>query len=129
VKAAGRSRDARSAIDLSGFALLRLAQRYDWTPAGTNPPDPAVVESDGLGRDGSYFPPNCQIMTREDAQHFAQGLEQALVDIPDGTASSEALSANSGNALLGLVQHLRTVKPYLRDFIAHCRECGELWIC
>jgi hypothetical protein len=97
------------------LALLRLAPRYGWTPAGTNPPDPAVGESDGLGRDGSYFPPNGQIMTREDAQHFAQALEQALVDIPDGTAY--------------IMQHLRTMKPYLRDLIAHCRECSELWIC
>jgi len=69
-------------------------------------------------------------MTQEDAQHFAQGLEQALVDNPDGTASSDALrSANSENALLNIMQHLVTVKPYLRDLIAHCRECGELWIC
>ena len=112
------------------LALLRLAQRYGWTPAGTNPPDPTVAESNGLGRDGGYFPANCQIMTQEDAQHFAQGLEQALVDNPDGTASSDALlSANSGNALLNIMQHLVTVKPHLRDLIAHCRECGELWIC
>jgi hypothetical protein len=52
--------------------LLNLAQLYGWKPAGTAPPDPAVFEIGAvdlpveqcLGPDGSYYPSQCQVMTR-----------------------------------------------------------------
>lgn len=120
------------------LSLLKLAQLYGWTQTGTEPPAPSVgdlgVEFECLGRDGSYFPPNCQIMTREDARHFAEALERVLLDIPETAVSSEPLvfagwDRASSAPSPSIMQRLGTVKPVIRDLIAHCRECGELWIC
>jgi|RhiMetdeSRZDD1v2_1073273.scaffolds.fasta_scaffold38128_6 hypothetical protein len=66
-------------------------------------------------------------LNNETAVSIAQALERALVDIPDAASSDALLLPTSGGALLNIMQDLGVVKPYLRDLIAHCRECGELW--
>jgi hypothetical protein len=120
------------------IALLNLAQLFGWMPAGTDPPDPIAidfpVESECLGRDGGYYPPHCQVMTRDDAQGFAQGLERALLDIPDAVESAQDLLFASWDGTrpqpsLSTLERLGPVKSTLRDLIIHCRECSELRIC
>jgi hypothetical protein len=117
-------------------ALLDVAQRYGWIPAGTDPPDPSVVELESgcLGREGSYHPAYCQVMTRDDAQSFAQALERALLDIPEAVETVQDMlfagwDGRPTQPSLSILQRLGPVKSSLRDLIIHCRECSELWIC
>jgi hypothetical protein len=125
-------------------ALLNLAQLYGWMPAGTAPPGPSAVElasildlpleSGCLGRDGSYYPSHCQVMTRDDAQSFARGLERALLDIPEAVESAQDLlfagwHGTPTQSSLSILQRLGPAKSSLRDLIIHSRECSELWIC
>jgi len=121
------------------MALLNLAQAFGWIPAGTDPPDPIAIElaglpeSECLGLDRSYYPARCQVMTRIDAQSFALGLEQALLDIPAIESAQDRLFASWDDTgpqpSLSTLERLGSVKSILRDLIIHCRECSELWIC
>jgi hypothetical protein len=151
-----KGNDAAEAVSLWGtcgefslpgtlwVALLNLAQLYGWMPAGTDPPDPSIVELasvvdlpvgfECLGRDGSYYPSRCQVMTREDAQRFAQGLERALLDIPKTVQISQSLlfagwEGTGTERSRNTMQRLGSVRSSIRDLIIHCRECSELWIC
>jgi hypothetical protein len=111
------------------LALLALAQLYGWTPAGTSPPDPEYFEFDGLGRDGSYFPPHGQRVAPEDAQDFATALDRALLDIPEHANESQDPFAAWYEPSTSVMQRLGGIKPSLRGLITHCRKCGELWLC
>jgi hypothetical protein len=111
------------------LALQTVAQIYGWMPAGTDAADANVIEFD-RGLQGSYFPPNGQIVTREDAQRFAQALGRAFLDIPEGTAPPEdGLFAGWNERSASVMQRFGTVKSIIRDLIVHCRDCSELWIC
>jgi hypothetical protein len=104
------------------IALLNLAQLFGWMPAGTDPPDPIAidfpVESECLGRDGGYYPPHCQVMTRDDAQGFAQGLERALLDIPDAVESAQDLLFASWDGSPGMRQRSSTRMDETRAIFA-----------
>jgi hypothetical protein len=131
-------------------ALLNVSQLYGWIPAGTKPPDPSVLDaaqdiptlSSMLGgRDGGYHPSCCQVMTQDDAQRFALGLERALLDIPEAAqfTSQESLDPDIepftgwnerwSGLPVSIMERFATAKGILRDLIIHCRECGKLWIC
>jgi len=113
------------------LAVLQVARLYGWDPRGTNPSDSSVFEFDGLGRDGSYFPPAGQSVTAGDARALADALERALLDVPDnlGTSSESHPYAGWHGASASVMQRLGAIKPILRDLIHHCRDGGELWLC
>ena len=113
------------------LTLLDVAQRYGWKAAGTDPPEPVyVLEFDGRGHDGGYYPPNGQKVAQKDAKHLAQALERALPDIPDGAAEREADPfAGWYEKSSSRMQRLGAIRPTLQRLIEHCRECGELWLC
>jgi hypothetical protein len=80
-------------------ALLVLANKYGWEPAGTKPPEPAtpisgpvLVDVETLQRaqeewDGSYLWNANQQVTDEDAANMADALERARPHIPEGEPS------------------------------------------
>ena len=137
--------------------LLSLAQWYGWRPSGTLPPDEDYVpleewQTDVPEWDGRYFPDYCQRITEQDAEQLAQALERALADIPDhdalpafATSENNAMverppsdltpcswfhSASSTASVTALQAFSgRQDKATLRNFIAHAREHGGLWIC
>jgi hypothetical protein len=103
-------------------ALLELADKYGWKPAGTEPPDSVFYHEDctvdeemteGYRQmyedwDGSYFGNFCfQWVTDEDAANIADALEFALEKYEK---SDEGLS--------------QSAIDYLREFIAFCRAGG-----
>ena len=112
--------------------LLTLAQDYGWKPRGTLPPLPGYAEFSAGGQDGSYFPPEGQRMTRDDAHDFADALEQLLLDIPDGCEPNEEsdrpLFASWRDESLSVKQRLATVRSGLQDLVVHCRKCAEFWL-
>ena len=128
--------------------LLALAARYGWQPAGTLPPDPEYFndyDGDPVDWDGHYFPANGQEMTADDAHRLADALERALADLPDHDALSDKVIADRPARDDGLHLWSREVlsdvsvspveefsgpnKARLRDFIVHCRQCAEFWLC
>lgn len=112
------------------LTVLDVAQRYGWTAAGTNPPDPEYFECDGRGHDGGYYPPDGQQVAQKDAKQLAQALERALLDVPDGAAEREADPfAGWYEKSSSLMQRLGAIRPTLEGLLEHCRECGELWLC
>ena len=129
--------------------VLTLGQWYGWQPAGTRAPDPAYFDDapvDPADWDGRYFPPAGQVVTAEDARALADALERALPDLPDDDAltgktiprrqSREAdgydlwgLGLRAGVAVSPFEEFSGANKTVLRDFVTHCRECAEFWLC
>jgi hypothetical protein len=115
------------------LCVLGLARHYGWAPGGTLPPeetDEAFPES----FDGSYYPGQAQRIQVDDVVALANALEKALPDIPDfGTDSRGPSTAywveGDGPVMNILAEVGARNKTGLRDFIAHCREGGEIWIC
>src|SRR5687768_2770474 len=69
--------------DIRWGALVLLAQRYGWKPAGTVLYRHNTAKPLDQGWKGSYFAHIGQIVTRKDAAQLAHAIEQALDDIPD----------------------------------------------
>jgi hypothetical protein len=117
--------------------VLALGRHYGWRPEGTLPPDPDWFEDwcgDDASWDGRYYPPEGQRMTARDAR----ALDRAVMDLPDHdalslTSSDYAQRMGLLNAHLGPLSPLEAFsgpgKAMLRDFIVHCRECPEFWLC
>jgi hypothetical protein len=71
-------------------------------------------------------------MTRRDAQRFAQGLHRAFLDIPETEHPIETFTGWTerwSGVPVSIMERFATAKGILRDLIAHCRDCSELWIC
>jgi hypothetical protein len=121
--------------------VLALGRHYGWRPEGTLPPDPDWFEDwcgDDASWDGRYYPPEGQRMTARDARALADALDRAVMDLPDHdalslTSSDYAQRMGLLNAHLGPLSPLEAFsgsgKAMLRDFIVHCRECPEFWLC
>src|SRR5262245_1763100 len=129
--------------------VLTLGHWYGWRPAGTRAPDPAyydVQPDDLVNWDGGYFPAAGQVMTAEDATALADALERALPDLPDHDTLSDktilprhrrdgsrctswGLEMRPGVAISPFEEFSGSNKATLRDFIVHCRECAEFWLC
>jgi hypothetical protein len=123
--------------------MLALAQHYGWQPQGTAPPDELAIDA-GIWRgapsdwDGRYFPAYGQNVTEADAAELAAALEQALPDIPDHDAVKDKADGTpidwswfykvSAASVGYLAAFSGENKQTLRDFIAHCREKGGLWL-
>jgi hypothetical protein len=128
--------------------LLGLASRYGWQPAGTLAPDPDYFD-DYLGNPinwpGHYIPAEGQVMTADDAHRLADALERALPDLPDHDVLSGKVMPDGSACDDDLALWSRPARPHvtpspveefsgsnkalLRDFVIHCRECAEFWLC
>jgi hypothetical protein len=123
--------------------MLALAERYGWEPRGTTPPDDDAVwaggwQGDPSQWDGRYLPSLGQHVTEEDSGAFAAALNRALPDIPDHDAVKDKSKETGIDwnwfikspdvAVTAFEAFCGTNKRTLRDFIAHCREEGGLWI-
>jgi hypothetical protein len=107
-------------------AVLALAQRNGWEPAGT------VLEQDA-GWSGRYDTNDGQTVTAGDAGGFADALERALPDIPDHDALEHKttvvdLPGLGPTRLLDIEENVSPVelfsgdgKDHLRKFITYCR--------
>jgi hypothetical protein len=117
------------------LCLLGLAQHSGWEPRGTLPPEPGITdEPTPEFFDGCYYPPFVQRIHVDDVLALASALEDALLDIPDIDTDSpptttEYWTEQDGPVLNVLTELSGRNKAGLREFIAHCREGGEIWIC
>jgi hypothetical protein len=128
--------------------MLALGRHYGWRPEGTLPPDSDWFEDwcgDCASWDGRYYPPEGQRMTARDARNLAEALDRALMDLPNHDAFAltsnprcrvpddyarrmSLLEAHPG-PLSPLEAFSGPGKAMLRDFIVHCSECPEFWLC
>jgi hypothetical protein len=112
------------------LTLLNVAKLYGWNPVGTDSPDPESFDVYEHVHDGAYYPPIAQKVAKEDAERLAKALERAFSDIPDVASEEESDPFVGWYEESSLMDRLGAIKrPILQWFIAHCRECGELWLC
>ena len=95
------------------LGILSVARHYGWEARGTLPSE-FDIGDDGTPEsfDGCYHPPCLQRIQVEDVVALANALEHMLTD---GRVSN-VIELHGPN------------KFYVRPFVAHCREGGELWI-
>jgi hypothetical protein len=84
--------------------------------------------------DGRYHPAYAQRIDVDDVVALATALERALQDLPDHDLGSPSATPVYWVERDGTVSNLIAElggrnKAGVRDFIAHCREGGEIWIC
>ncbi len=114
-------------------AVLVLAQRNGWEPAGT------VLER-APGWAGRYDTNDGQTVTAVDAGRLADALERALPDIPDHDALEHKakvvdLPGLGPTRLIDAQENVSPVelfsgsnKEYLRRFISYCRAGSfQIW--
>jgi hypothetical protein len=114
------------------LCVLGLARHYGWTPRGTLPPE----DGGGIPElfDGGYYPSCAQRIHMEEVVALATALEKALPDLPDIDTDPQSIEAaywsEKDGPVLNVVAELGgRNKSGLREFIDHCREGGEIWIC
>ena len=118
-------------------AVLGRSWQYGWQPQGTLPPAPELRlthEATPGAFDGSYHPAYAQRIHVDDVVALASALERALQDLPDHDIGSPATMSGYWVERKGPVSNLIAElsgrnKAGVRDFITHCREGGEIWIC
>ena len=117
------------------LCVLGLARHYGWAPRGTLPPEPGITdEATPEFYDGCYYPPYCQRIHEHDVVALASALECALPDISDIDTDSQSIEEAYWLSPDGPVSNVFAElsgrnKSGLREFIIHCREGGEIWIC
>lgn len=108
-------------------ALILLAARYHWKPAGTVLHHRMTQKFQDRTWTGSYIAHRGQIVTSEDAVNFADAIEQALDDIPDFiTPNKDKVLTEKSMDVYGILSG-GGEKDYLREFIKFCRA-GEFGI-
>jgi hypothetical protein len=106
-----------------------------WNPTETTTEDGRSIKL-MTGEHGGYGPPyEGQIITRQDALELAAALERALVDIPDVPEARELTKKpviHLRDWILlssSILERSAASKEILKDFIWHCRDCSEFWLC
>lgn len=101
-------------------ALLDLATKYGWNPAGTVPSDDTRAEAGDEfcdKWDGSYTKNEYQIIISSDAKNMADALELALPDIPneDAVQDKKLVKARYGGSMGEFIEQLEQLKGKLPD--------------
>ncbi len=121
---------------------MKLADRYDWQPIGTQAPDWEGIHGTPIHPDykhpdwnGTYFSNEGQFVTDRDASNIAATLERALDDIPDHDAMEDKKShiCSISGFDMQTAQDASPIewfsgqgKTRVRDFIKFCRAGGFL---
>lgn len=94
--------------NLEWALALRLAQKYDWRPAGTDPPRHAGGAESSPEEDWneSYVAPRCQRMHAEDCDRLADALERGFLEAIYRQESF--LNPEARDAWSALIAFLRT---------------------
>jgi hypothetical protein len=117
------------------LSVLDVARDDGWKRGGTLAPEFDVVDELPPGSfDGCYYPAYAQRIKVDDVVALANALEQALPHIPDIDSDSPPTNSTywieQNGPIASVVAELAGRNKYgLREFIAHCREGGEIWIC